>query len=408
MFLTNNNRFIILALFAIGLNACGGGDSFNGQTQTTQTAGSLVSVNKISTRLTANINTALAQFSSQVTALYDVDNYEVLYKTKNPQGKLITVSGLMSVPRKTTGAKSPRLSYQHGTIFLDEDAPTSNHDVLDYEVIAASFGYIVTSPDYIGYGISKSEPHPHTHAETLVGASLDLIRASKTWLKQNNIKENDQLFLMGYSEGAYATYALQKKIEQELANEFTITASVPAASAYNLTKTVDTLINNPVNTYLFYGFIIKAYDEAYQLNQLDTMIKAPYADVLNTYYDGTHSGRDIAALLPAQGTNADVFIKEDFLQKLKNGENTPLTDKLAENNIDDWIPTAPTRFFQNPQDEIVPFQAVENMALLLRNQGADVDLVVCDAGTQITNHSNCFVPSLFYTTGFFLQYAQDL
>ena len=398
------NRFI-LCFSLLALTACGGGGSF--QTDN-EKAGSLVSVKKVSTRSSADINTALAQFSNRVSALYDVDNYEILYKTKNPEGNLITVSGLMSIPKKIQGAKSPRISYQHGTIFLDKDAPSKNHGVLDYEVIAASFGYIVTSPDYIGYGVSAGQPHPHTHAETLVGASLDLMRASKTWLKQKSIKENGQLFLMGYSEGGYATYALQKKIEQELGTEFTVTASVPAASAYNLTTTIQNLVNNPISTYLFYGFIIKGYDDAYQLKQINSMVKAPYADVLSQYYDGTHSGREIAALLPPANSDASVFFKAAYLQKVRNGEATLFTDKLSENNIDNWIPSAPTRFFQNPQDELVPFQAVEKMALTLKNQGADVDLAICDANGAITSHGNCFVPSLFFTTGFFLQFATDL
>jgi pimeloyl-ACP methyl ester carboxylesterase len=367
-----------------------------------------VSVKKLSTRTTSEINTVLAQFSNRISALYDVDNYEVLYKTTDPQGNVITVSGLMSIPKKAASAKSPRISYQHGTIFLDKDAPSKNHGVLDYEVMAASFGYIVTSPDYIGYGASAQQPHPHTHEKTLVDTSLDLIRASKTWLKQQSIKENGQLFLMGYSEGGYATYAIQKKIEQQLANEFTVTASVPAASAYNLTTTIDTLLNNPVDTFLFYGFIIKGYDDAYQLGQIPDMIKQPYADVLENLYDRKHSGKQINAKLPPAGSRADVFFKADYLQKLKNHQSTPLTDKLAENNIDNWLPQAPTRFFQNPQDELVPFQPVENMALNLRNQGADVDLVVCDANGAVTSHGNCFVPSLFFTTEFFLQFATDL
>ena len=138
------------------------------------------------------------------------------------------------------------------------------------------------------------------------------------------------------------------------------------------------------------------------------MVKAPYADVLNQYYDGTHSGREIAALLPPANSDASVFLRADYLQKVRNGEATPFTDKLIENNVDNWIPTAPTRFFQNPQDELVPFQAVEKMALTLKNQGADVDLAICDANGAITSHGNCFVPSLFFTTGFFLQFATDL
>ncbi len=401
-----NTSFFLVIIITGLLNACGGA---NGTPVSSSFTGELISVSKLSTRSKVAINNSLlSQGATQISAQYDVDTYKVLYKTRDTQGELITVSGLMTIPKKSAGMSSPLLSYQHGTILLDGDAPSFNHQAYDTEVIAASLGYIVVSPYYIGYGESAGRMHPHTHAETLAGTSIDLIRAGKTWLAQQSIKENKQLFLMGYSEGGYATYAMQKQIQETLSDEFTVTASMPSASAYNLTETKDIMIDGSVNTFLFYGYIIKSMDFSYQLNQLSSMIQTPYLNVLNNFYDGKHSGSEITSALPPSGSLASDFFTPDYYQKLIDGEQTLVTDKLAENNIDGWIPTAPTRFFQNKQDELVPFSPVVNLVNTLKSQGADVDLIECYANGLETTHGNCFLPSMFYTATFFKQYARDL
>jgi len=192
-------------LFLIFITACGGsGSSVN----IPDKAGELISVTKLSTRSVDDITASLGDTSSLIIPFYNVNTYKVIYKTIDTKGVLINVSGLLAIPKKNAGQPSPRLSLHHGTIFLDQQAPSFNHQVDATSVIAASMGYIVTEADYIGYGESVGQLHPHTHKDTLSGAAIDLLRASKTWLMQQNIAENGQLFLGGYSEGGYTTFAV--------------------------------------------------------------------------------------------------------------------------------------------------------------------------------------------------------
>ncbi len=398
-------QWFLPVLLLIFITACGGSSSKTIPTK----AGDLVSISKLSTRTMGEIQTGLGGIATLIALRYDVDAYKVIYKTTDTKGKLINVSGLLTVPKKDAGVTSPRLSLHHGTILENKEAPSFNHQAFSTAVIAASLGYIVTEADYIGYGESAGRIHPHTQKETLSGAAIDLLRASKTWLMQQNIAQNKQLFLGGYSEGGYTTLAVQKRIQESLSEEFTVTASVPAESAYNITATSQLQPDDKVYKFLFYAYIMKSYDEIYELNLLSEMIRDSYFNVVNSYFDATHSAAKISALLPPLNSFADDFFKRDFLQRYNNGEISKLNKRFAENDLHDWIPNAPTRFFHGQDDRIVPFKPVEKLVQDMQNKGApDVKLIKCYAGGASTTHSNCAIPAMLYSISFFAQYATDL
>ena len=149
--------------------------------------------------------------------------YKLTYKTPDASAALINASGLVCLPATRSGG-SPVLSYQHGTIFQDSDAPSSfltSAEGLAGAVFAA-IGFIAVLPDYIGYGDSTALLHPYVHAATLASATVDMNRAARVFFKEPGINAvtNGQLFLAGYSEGGYATLATQRLMEQNLSAEF--------------------------------------------------------------------------------------------------------------------------------------------------------------------------------------------
>lgn len=391
-------------LFVILLTACGGSS-----TTVPPMAGDLVSVTKLSTRTMTEIQASLGLTAVLIPPRYDVDNYKVIYKTPDSKGELINVSGLLSIPQKSAGTTSPRLSLHHGTILENQEAPSFNHQSLSLSVISASLGYIVTEADYIGYGESADQIHPYMQQDTLSGAAIDLLRASKTWTMQQNIAQNKQIFLGGYSEGGYTTLAVQKRMQQELANEFSVTASFPAESAYNLTLTAQIQPDDIVYTFVFYAYVMKAYNEIYELELLPEIIRNKYFNIVNTYFDAHHSTAEIITALPEINSRADSFFTRNFLQRFNAGEIATLSERFAENDLHDWVPTAPTHFFHGRDDRVVPFKPVEALVATMQNNGApDVQFVGCNAGSKPTTHGNCFLPAMFYAIGFFAQYATDL
>lgn len=230
-----------------------------------------------------------------------------------------------------------------------------------------------------------------------------MLRASKAFLAEQNIQINDQLFLAGYSEGGYATIALQREIQQNLSSEFTVTASAAGAGPYDLSESAEFLANLTNNDNpSFMNFVVKAYDSVYNLNSIDEIYQEPFRNIINTSFDGSRSGSQIDALLPS--ITADLF-EAEFLAKLQNSSAThPLKDALALNNVYDWKPTSPTRLYHGTQDEIVPYSnSVKAFETMQANGATEVSLRNC----SLSGHAACAVPYALDALSFLNTYAND-
>ena len=396
----------IVTLLTLGLTACGGGSS---NKAVTHKSGRFIS------------STLLQEYSNKqidiagVDTKYPVKVYKIVYETKNIDGQFIDASGLLSVPQKGATAKSPTLLYHHGTTYENKYAPTEFVRPDSFAVLPAYLGYIALAPDYIGYGESSDVLHPYLNVKVTATTSVDLLRASQSFLKENDIRFNQQLFLGGYSQGGGATLGTQKLIETDLSDEFTVTASSAGAGGYALSKELlqeaDNILSHfdvatfkrPSNL----GLIFKAMDTAYALDSLDKIFQPKYASVVDDIYDGSHSSVYIDAKLSHQ---ASKLMKKDFLQRLLNGEEEAVVNAFKANDLYDWSPKAPTRLYHGRDDDWVYFRQAQLAYDTMRARGADnVELVECkvDAG-KLTNHSNCFFPYLFSSYEYFLPFAEDL
>ena len=383
-------RLLLLPVFLL-LFACGGGGSSNSPSVlVSQAQGSLVS-------------SSLVASTNQSFLFYAVDSYKLVYYTVDTENRPIRASGLLSIPRKASGETSPLLSYQHGTIFTDALAPSVHASSIQGISYLAGTGYIVSSPDYLGYAESTSIIHPYVHADSLASASADMLRATKTFLANNNIATNNQLFLAGYSEGGYATLALQKEIQENLSGEFNVTASAAGAGPYDLNGTAEFLANQTTNSNPSYmNFVIKAYDSVYKLNSIDEMYKPQYRAVINTSFDGSRTGSQInTSLTPV---TADLF-EPAFLNNLQGTGSHPLKDALALNNLYDWAPIAPTRLYHGVFDEVVPYSNSTKALDTMRANGAtQVTLGDC----ALNGHVDCAFPYVLDAISFFSDYAENL
>lgn len=296
-------RFVCAFSLTIGLTACGS----SGQTPDSSPLaqrGDLVASTLVSTvsvegaRALVFLLNALGVDTSGIDAKYGVALYKIVYKTVTPDGRLINASGALAYPLKLSGAASPVLSFQHATLFLDEEAPSNDADTDEALLVLAGLGYITLMPDYIGYVESGNEVHTFLQAEGLAAAVIDMLRASRRFLADKNVASNGQLFLTGYSEGGYATLAAQKEMEQNFAQEFSITASMPAAGPYDMSSTMQYMVGQPTNDNpQLLGFVFKAYDHWYRWGKINEMFQSPYNTVIANYYNGQYSSGTVKAAL---------------------------------------------------------------------------------------------------------------
>lgn len=319
---------------------------------------------------------------------YGIKVYKVVYNTTLPDGSPVKASGALLVPDAPTAV--PMVSQQHGTILSDSDAPSnfgSGSDAALGGSLFASIGYILACPDYIGYGESKDRPHPYEHRQSLAQASLDMLRASKEYIQKNNVRWDERLFLTGYSEGGYATMALQKLLEEQFPTEFNLRASSLGAGAYHKTATMKHLINertDGIGTYnRLYLWALTTYNDMYKdlRRPLSAYLKEPYATQVQ------------------QGSaSVSVSLNETFTDAFKKGVNDG-TDKaflaaVADNDVYDWKPKTPTRLYHGDADNLVFYFNSKDAYDAMQKRGAtNVQLITL----RNRNHTSAITDYLLGT-----------
>lgn len=418
---------LVLVLF-FSLSACSGGGGGETSPVTTQ-RGNLVSSEKhgtISTTLLTNIlDSAGVTIDPSIVPAYSVDFYAVSYRTVAPDGEMVTASGLLLLPQKTGGG-SPILSVQHGTLPAQAQAPsrfnvtmpsTYSGDTL-VGLVAASLGYVVVMPDYLGYGDSSALFHPFLQAGSLAAVSIDMLRAARTALQQLGVATNGQLFLAGYSEGGYATLAMQQEIENTLAEEFSLTASESGAGPYDLSGTAELILSqsdlagwtNPV----YLAFLLIAFDTYlstpggtdYYFTPLALNCVGSYFS--NGWYGTTDTGSFDACVNSTVTTD---ILNNTFLSAFNNNDAgvAALQQELARNDIYDWSPQVPTRLFYSPYDEVVPPANTQTAYQAMTANGSTmVEVATCTLTSPPYFHTPCSQP--FYNDVMinFGYYAHDL
>lgn len=325
-----------------------------------------------------------------IKAHNDVLVYAVDYQTIDPSGAPVQTSALVAFPANTDNSH-PLLAYQHGIEVLKDAAPSHNPNDMPTIALAAS-GYVVVSADYLGLGGSHLL-HPFAHAHSLASSVIDGLRSVRQLAAEQDIKLNGQVFLIGYSEGGYATMAAHREIQLNYSEEFNVTASAPMGGPYALSTTMIQQITNdkpPVSPFhLPYGLL--AYNQVYGITeQLNDFFQPPNDQLIIELYDGLHSSTEINAVLTDQQVYAQTLI--DSLEV----QNSWLKTALVENDIYRWIPDSPLYLFHCINDDRVPFLNTQiAYDYFQATDAAQVQLFAIDEpllnqGDNI--HKNCAIP----------------
>ncbi len=291
---------------------------------------------------------------------YDFNIYKVVYKTTY-RGVEKQASGACIIP-ETNGVAVPIASYQHGTIFNENKAPSNFTNIFDLNMVemllpmvVSSSGFICAVPDYIGYGASGDVIHPYHHQESTANACVDMLRAVKEMCQELQVNFQEKYFLFGYSEGGYATLAALKKLQAEYAGQFPITACAAGAGAYDLSNTIVWYLQQQtISGPAFLAFVFAAYNDVYGWSRpLCEIFKSPYCDrIAAGLFDGSYSEDQVASQLTSQ--TQDLFTSTFLADFFGNGEQT-VKAALLENSVYwGWFPTCPTRLYQGTADKIVP------------------------------------------------------
>lgn len=333
---------------------------------------------------------AFISLSDLSDPLKNIEAYKIKYKTTDVDGSEIVASGVVFVPQGD--AEMPIVSYQHGTISNNDNAP-SNVESLgndEYTIMAvfSSFGFVVSMPDYIGYGASVAFEHPYEHGNSLGSTSYDMLKATKEFLTNEEVKANNKLFLLGYSEGGYATLALQKYLEDK--GDLSITHSLPSAGAYNKTEFSKNILNQNIELphMANYLWVLYTYNRIYEnlRRPWSDYVLAPYAEILINI-----NSREITQIsLDKFETNPQKLFTSDFLKNLNDGTDKAFLSALSDNDLLDWTPIAPITFYHGTEDQFVyPLNSI-SAAATLKEKSTEVTYVPMEGENHYTGSIEYF------------------
>lgn len=274
------------------------------------------------------------------------------------------------------------LSYQHGTITTDSEAPTSDPQSKNtaIAIYIASTGFVVMIPDYIGFGSSSDKFHPFMIKQYAVNAILDFIRASKEFIAtEKPCKITNKLFLSGYSEGGSATLAALGAVENNTVNsDLTVTATACGAGIYDLEAFRNWMVSQAkYDQPYFITYLLKSFKQYEGLELNDTLVFNPkFASIIPGMIDGVRSGDEMNAMF---GT-LDIgelfnknFAKPDTLFKYIS-DYDGLLAAFTKNAVPAWNLKSDVTLYYGKNDMWVPGEQSLKMYQDFRSKGATLKI----------------------------------
>lgn len=303
---------------------------------------------------------------------YSVQIYKINYKTHFGDS-VVTASGLVCLPM--ADEQFPVISFQNGTNTDHNNAPSTNPTNPNYMMLEfmASNGYIVLITDYIGFGASSDLLHPYYHRTSSNNAVIDLIHAFGEMSQRNDIMAagNDSVYLMGYSQGGWATLSAFDEIQQDGSLSFEVAAVSCGAGAYDL-MTMSTYVLGvetfPGPIYLPY-FIYSQQLAGSITDPLTKFFKEPYAGRIPGLFNGLYDNDEINSQL----TNTiSELVTADMLDNFETGpEYAELRALLNENSVSAWNTETKVNLYHGTEDIHVPPQQTSALYDDFISSGAD-------------------------------------
>jgi len=333
-----------------------------------------------------------------------VNVYSIEYNTSF-LGEDIVASGLVIIP--SAPGDYPILSFQNGTNTLHSLAPTADPDYEPYQLLQciASTGYVVVVADYLGFGVTDNMVHPYLHKESTVQTVIDMLYSVAEFDDDiaKDITISNDCYLLGYSQGGWATLALLEAMDSDYTSDFNVKATCCGAGPYDLgyfNEHVLGLTEYPMPVFL--GYISNAYCE-YDLyaNSLADLFNDPYAGRIPGLYDGLNSSEAINSQLTVSISG---LFNADYISGYASAPAYQgIRDALSANSIEGWDTSVPLLFVHGTADTYVFHALSANMHDEMIDAGSSPQscLYVTLEGL---NHSEGIIPALFAGMEFFKAY----
>ena len=295
-----------------------------------------------------------------------IDVAAIEYNTTGVDGKQVTVSGVIAIPEGTISYEH-LLSIQHGTLDMEE-APSNQ--LFYYEMMPVVSGHIVVMADYLGYGSSQTpdRQHPYLHNKLTGTACADMIEAAREYLKYKSITENDDdIELLGYSQGGQATIATLLELEERGQAE-SIRGVYAGGGVYDLINTLEVFTSPTIGpmSYMHTGYapyLIRGMVYGEQLTVSDENLYAP--EVIDEGLNEMFSTRPLSEWHNALGNDITKVLNPDFFAAPDYNNNKDVMaviEALRKNSLvnTSFQPQTPIMLYHSPKDDFVPYSNAVN------------------------------------------------
>jgi pimeloyl-ACP methyl ester carboxylesterase len=361
-------------------------------------AGALLDVTPLGSQSAKSLDLTKIAIHAQVLlpSRNSINFYRLRYNTIDPSGSPVVASGLLILPQKN---RVPVISYQHGTTFSRNEAPSASTLYPETMAIAITFGsmgYAVVAPDYLGQGMNE-EIHPYLYAPTEAREAADLLLAAQEYFVQQGITWTGQLDLVGYSEGAHATMALQRYLESgEGPSKLPpVEATVAGAGPYDLSGiTLDAALSAQSSLWSASSAdIIFSMNRIYGLEpSLGDIFQPSYETLIPELFSGLESSARVIQALP---TRLSDLLQPAFYQAVRNNPSHPLRLALQKNDVYDWTPRAPILFLHARGDTRVPYQNSVKILQTMSDRGGHVSLeTLGESLGEKLDHDEAYIPAM--------------
>jgi hypothetical protein len=332
--------------------------------------------------------------SLNIDISYDVDVYRVTYRTHLNQ-KEITASGLVCIPVGDSAFSF--LSFQNGTNTCLSNAPSKRLDNQLYSFISilAGGGYIAIIPDYIGFGESASVMHPYMHRESSNNAVIDLLQATRELINARLVSAtyNGQVYLMGYSQGGWATLSVLDQLEHSPEPDLHVVAAACGAGAYDLKAMAQYILSQdeyPTTFFMPY-FIESRLTNGLMSGELPTYFNEPYAAEIPQLLDGSLCNTALNMKFPKK---VNELMQQDFLDNFLTGSSfSALRQELESNSVSSWGVQAKLRFYHSTGDKTIPYIQSKDIYSDFESQGLPEGQVTLFLNRNDTlGHNDVIIP----------------
>ena len=330
---------------------------------------------------------------------FEVDVHRVIYDTPDVDGTTpTTASGLVFIPKDDTCAM-PMLAYLHGTKLKKDETFYYLRGEWSLGVLTAASGYVACLPDYLGLGAGPGI-HPYQHARSQATASVDILRSARIICAEEERQLNDQLFLVGYSQGGHAVMGTHRMIQEELANEFTVTASAPGSGPYDMSGSQLDMVAafEPYSVPGYLPYVIQSYQHVYGnlYTNIEDILAPPYDQTIPPLLDGSVGFGVLNAAMPA--IPREIF-QQAYQDAFFSDPQHPAQVALRDNDVFEWVPEAPVMFNYCRMDEEVTFLNTVVASDYMINNGA-LDIQIIERDSTI-GHFACAQPSILFSKFWF-------